>query len=258
MAKSIRAGRRKFYKGQPKEWLQMSSVSGHKAVSLPANEQMTQAESALLRSLSGMTQSKLPSNQRVTLAAVMGQTYGNTSLQRAILVRDGTFRDDTNRSMRHMNHTVPRFRNVRRNKQVGASQRQAHSKSQPELGIQAIQRDPLLSEAQIQSAIRYNNQKWRGAYRSQILTYLRHGPVDHAEQFTTADVLQVAGMQKASDPDGVDGKIGDTTAASMLQTGMELTSTMKLNPRQVELVFYPGELRISVPGKQPIRKVAEL
>ena len=100
----------------------------------------------------------------------------------------------------------------------------------------------LLSAAQIQSAIEYNQRRWTGVHRGQILAKLRGGP--GGEAFEALDVLRVAALQKANGAAAelVDGKIGPRTMAILLRTGLALSvSPGMVSPAQVRLVCYPGE-----------------
>lgn len=220
----------------------MQPLSAHGTAPCAVNEQTMRQTPALLRSMASMEQPKLPVDQRVALAAAMGQMHGNTSLQRAILVAHRPVDHGDGMTAQHIDHPVPRFRNVQHNRLASDRERREQPQRQPAQATQAVQRAALLAEDQIQAAIRYNNQNWRGEYRTQILVYLRGGPVGPAEQFTGEDVQKIANLQNTVKPDGVDGKIGDTTAASLLQAGLKMGDSAKLNPQQVRLIFYPGEL----------------
>lgn len=101
-----------------------------------------------------------------------------------------------------------------------------------------------LSADKIASAIAFNNKKWTGKYRAQIRETLGAAPPAEGG-FTDAEVLQAQAVQLGAGvaPEAADGKIGDTTMAILLQSGLELDldETGKVNPADVELVFYPGE-----------------
>lgn len=99
--------------------------------------------------------------------------------------------------------------------------------------------------AAVTSAIAWNDKKWSGALRSQILAHLR-GTEGAAEGgFTAPDVQHVARLQAgAGCPEKeCDGKIGDTTMAILLHSGLSFgfDDKTKVKPSDVQLVFYPGE-----------------
>ena len=99
----------------------------------------------------------------------------------------------------------------------------------------------LLTAAQIQSAIAFNEKGWKEPHRAEILRVLRAGTEGDAG-FSEADVLAVAQIQKnaGGKEHEVDGKIGKGTMATLLGHGLVL-SAVKVKPKDVKLLFYPGE-----------------
>lgn len=101
----------------------------------------------------------------------------------------------------------------------------------------------LLTDEQVTSAIAFNDKKWKDPHRAQMLAHLRGAAVADGDAFGRADVLAVARKQQeagATDKD-VDGKIGKSTAATLLGSGLSLSAVPDIKPSQVRLVFYPGE-----------------
>lgn len=99
----------------------------------------------------------------------------------------------------------------------------------------------VLTKVQIKSAIAFNDNKWKDPHRAEILKVLRAG-TEGDEGFTEADVLVVAQIQKneGGKEHEIDGKIGQGTMATLLRRGMVL-SAVKVKPKDVKLLFYPGE-----------------
>jgi hypothetical protein len=98
----------------------------------------------------------------------------------------------------------------------------------------------LLTEAQVKSAIAFNNSHWKGTQRTELLTKISGGPA--GTEFAKTDILTLAKMQKAHGvPDtDVDGKAGPTTMAFLLREGLHFTLD-KAKASEVRLLFYPGE-----------------
>jgi hypothetical protein len=100
-----------------------------------------------------------------------------------------------------------------------------------------------LSAAQIASAIAWNDRKWQGPQRAQLLGYLRESEASGG--FGEGDVRKVARLQRGAGCSGpqCDGKIGDTTMAILLHAGFAFAfdEHAKVRASDVQLVFYPGE-----------------
>ena len=117
---------------------------------------------------------------------------------------------------------------------------------QPDPALRKDELEPasgeLLTAAKIKSAIAFNHQHWNGIHRTEILARLRAAPSSDA--FEEPDVIRVAALQKEQGvaAEGIDGKIGPSTMAFLLRTGLTLSvSPNKIRPEQVRLIFYPGE-----------------
>lgn len=111
--------------------------------------------------------------------------------------------------------------------------------------VKAGEAHGALTAAAIASAIAWNDKKWTGSFRAQILAHLRGAEAPAEGAFTEADVEKVAKIQGGA---GVadkecDGKVGDTTMAILLHSGLSMTfdDKVKVRPADVQLVFYPGE-----------------
>ena len=98
----------------------------------------------------------------------------------------------------------------------------------------------ILTKAQIKSAIAFNDNKWKDPHRAELLKVLRGAEGD--DSFTESDVVKVAEIQKAEGGKGaeIDGKIGGGTMAVLMRRGLVL-SAVKVRPKDVKLLFYPGE-----------------
>jgi len=96
--------------------------------------------------------------------------------------------------------------------------------------------------AKIPGAISYNNKRWQGRLRFELLGFLRGTTVPEGAEFTEEDVKKVAMLQDAAGID-VDGKIGSKTMAVFLHVGLKFSEEVAA-ARQgtVKLIFYPGEL----------------
>lgn len=104
----------------------------------------------------------------------------------------------------------------------------------------ATDKADLLDEAQITSAIAFNNSHWKDPHRAQITAFLRGG--GEGSEFGKADCLAIAKIQQEEGAEGagLDGKLGKGTSATLLRRGLQLEE-MEVKPSQVKLVFYPGE-----------------
>jgi hypothetical protein len=118
-------------------------------------------------------------------------------------------------------------------------------------------KDATLDDTKTNSAITFNNKKWKDDQRRAILEFLTGGAVTDEAEFTTAAVRKVAKLQAGSGLEGkdVDGKIGDKTMAMMLHAGLTLAAPDKFSPSDVVLLFYPGEFE-SIPEWEAARESA--
>ncbi len=117
----------------------------------------------------------------------------------------------------------------------------------------------VLTDGAAASAIAWNDRKWQGAQRAQILAYLRGAEGEAAGAFTKADVERVAKLQAGAgcSEKECDGKIGDTTMAILLHAGLTLNfEGVKPKPSDVQLIFYPGEFEDIEAWKQCVKDAA--
>jgi len=111
-------------------------------------------------------------------------------------------------------------------------------------GSAAAEQPKPMTANKMADAIAWNGRKWKGSKRSSIRQALG-APAPAEGDFTEAEIHRVEAIQLGAGVPmkNVDGLIGDTTMAILLQSGLEfdLESTKKVNPKDVQLVFYPGE-----------------
>lgn len=90
-------------------------------------------------------------------------------------------------------------------------------------------------------AVKYNNKRWKGEHRREILSWLRGKKARRGAEFGKADVRRVARLQRGAGMPKrrVDGRMGKATTAVALLAGLEL-SPVKTSARRIELWFYPG------------------
>jgi len=182
---------------------------------------------------------KLSAGHRRSLATTVSMHDGNTVLQR--LISASAEQSGSSSGSFQGAYSILQLASHRGRGAAETTRREYHSNKSKLV----VQRFGLLTDEQIRSAISYNNQKWSGEYRLQILTHLRGGPLQENARFDGEDVKKIANRQYSADPDSVDGKIGDTTAVTMFNDAsnpLSFTTSNRPKPHQVKLIFYPGEL----------------
>ena len=91
----------------------------------------------------------------------------------------------------------------------------------------------------LKASATFDNKKFKGGERRELLAYLRGGPVTNAE-FTADDARMIAELQAGSGT-FADGELRDDTMAVLFAMGFRF-SDRKVMPWQVKLDFYPGEV----------------
>jgi hypothetical protein len=137
---------------------------------------------------------------------------------------------------------------------AGAGSREVQRKGKPDaLDIADLREEGSeveLNKKQLQAAVQFNNKRWTGKMREQLLGFLRGTGGDEKGAFTAEDVQMVAEIQQGggAKPDGM---IGDSTMALLLNSGFEFEDDVLKDakhpsgkPRASEVVieFWPGEL----------------
>lgn len=97
-----------------------------------------------------------------------------------------------------------------------------------------------LEAAALREAVAFDNERWTGVQRRELLAYLRGGAVDQDAAFTGADARLVARLQAGSGA-MADGKLRDETMVVLFAAGFRF-SARKVKAWEVKLEFYPGEL----------------
>lgn len=196
-----------------------------------------------------------PSPSRETVAHevthALQQTRGGGSGSRAADERAAD-RNESAVSGRALDFHGP-AREARGNAQLRFKKLQRETIPQKELA-EAGKEAELTDE---KGAIAFNNKKWNGAHRAEIIKFLSGTAATEATEFSAADVQKVAKLQAGSGLQGkdVDGKIGDKTMAMLLHAGLKLSAAKKFEPSDVVLLFYPGEFE-SIPEWEAARKKA--
>jgi len=116
--------------------------------------------------------------------------------------------------------------------------------------LQAEGEDVELDKKQQLAAVSFNNKRWTGKFRGQILGFLRGTGNEEKGAFTASDVQTLAQLQAGggAKPDGM---LGDGTMAILLNAGFEFEDdvmkdaahpTGKAKASEVTIEFWPGEM----------------
>lgn len=124
-------------------------------------------------------------------------------------------------------------------------------------GLLAAGGDAPLDARTVTRSARWNDRRWTGAHRRQVLAWLRGAPVAADAHFEASDVHLIARLQRGAGIDArrVDGRFGKATAAIALMAGLEL-APQSVSARRVELWFYPGSFE-DLDGWKRARELAE-
>jgi hypothetical protein len=112
----------------------------------------------------------------------------------------------------------------------------------------------FLGPAEIAAAVAWNNSHFAGAYRAELLGFLRGAAAGAGEPFGQDDVQQVARYQ---DDAGLatDGMLGAHTMAVLLDSGLAFSRQPAVSADAVTLQFYPGEFEDLSAWQQEIDRV---
>lgn len=113
----------------------------------------------------------------------------------------------------------------------------------------------LPGPAQVAAAVDWNNSRWTGPHRDEILAFLRGAAGSAgADFFGPADVQRVAGIQAGAGAD-VDGLLGPCTMAVLLHSGFRFSRPPAPAAGAVTIEFFPGELEDLDAWRQEIERV---